>query len=131
MECDLSKCKHIDDLEEEVLRLRLVMREVLSMFVNLGAIRNNNIVLQFSDDIDAEMVYGDITKKMGDCLPNAGAHRAAVADTVKSVVGASGSRWPKYGAPVDEPLSMDEGDVAAHLNSANMPLSDKTDKGGK
>ena len=51
--------------------------------------------------------------------PNAPADRAAVADTVKSVVGASGSRWPKYGAPFDEPLSMDEGDVAAHLNSAN------------
>ena len=50
---------------------------------------------------------------------NAPADRAAVADTVKSVVGASGSRWPKYGAPFDEPLSMDEGDVAAHLNSAN------------
>jgi len=63
--------KENDDLREEVLRLQLVMREVLSMFVNLGAIRNNNIVLQFSDDIDAEMVYDDITKKMGDCLPNA------------------------------------------------------------
>jgi len=62
--------KENDDLREEVLRLQLVMREVLSMFVNLGAIRNNNIVLQFSDDIDAEMVYDDITKKMGDCLPN-------------------------------------------------------------
>jgi len=64
--------KENDDLREEVLRLQLVMREVLSMFVNLGAIRNNNIVLQFSDDIDAEMVYDDITKKMGDCLPNGG-----------------------------------------------------------
>jgi len=63
--------KENDDLREEVLRLQLVMREVLSMFVNLGAMRNNNIVLQFSDDIDAEMVYDDITKKMGDCLPNA------------------------------------------------------------
>ena len=28
-------------------------------------------------------------------------------------------KWPKYGAPFDEPISMDEGDVAAHLNSDN------------
>ena len=63
--------KENDDLREEVLRMQLVMREVLSMFVNLGAIGNNNIVLRFSDDVDAETVYDDITKKMGDCLPNA------------------------------------------------------------
>ena len=59
-----------DDLREEVLRLQLVLREAFTMFVNLGAIRGNNIVLQFSDDIDAEIVYDDIIKKMGDCLPN-------------------------------------------------------------
>ena len=79
--------KENDDLREEVLRMQLVMREVLSMFVNLGAIRNNNIVLQFSDDIDAEMVYDDITKKMGDCLPNAEAQRPAIAGTLTPLVG--------------------------------------------
>jgi len=62
-------------------------------------------------------------------LANAPADRAAVADTVGPVVGASGSRWPKYGAPFDEPLSMDEGDVAAHLNSANSPVCVTTDSG--
>jgi len=28
VKCDLSKCKHIDDLEEEVLRLRLVIQRL-------------------------------------------------------------------------------------------------------
>jgi len=50
-------------------------------------------------------------------------------DSQQRVVGGSASpKWPKYGAPFDEPidgpLSMDEGDMAAHLNStANNMLS--------
>ena len=86
-----------DDLREEVLRLQLVLREAFTMFVNLGAIRGNNIVLQFSDDIDAEIVYDDIIKKMGDCLPNAPAHLPpASGGKVPPVVGKSDSKGNEH-----------------------------------
>ncbi len=71
---DCNECKHLeldnDKLREKLTAAREVLREVFSMFINLGAIRGTNIVLQFSEDVDAEKVYDDITKKMGDLLPN-------------------------------------------------------------
>ena len=73
-------CNECHQLEQENDRLRKrlmaqqsVLREVFSMFINLGAIRGTNIVLQFSDDIDVELVYDETTKKMGDAIEKAGA----------------------------------------------------------
>jgi len=65
-----SRCKdhQIEDLKKDNAALRVVLREVFSMFINLGAIRGTNIVLRFSEDADAETVYDDITEKMIDCL---------------------------------------------------------------
>lgn len=71
---DCNECRELekenDRLRQRLLAQQSALREVFSMFINLGAIRGTNIVLQFSDDVDAETVYDDITKKMGDCLPN-------------------------------------------------------------
>jgi len=73
---DCYECRQLEKennrLQKKLLAQKEVIREVFNMFVNLGATRSNNIVLQFSDDIDAELVYDDITKRMGDCLPNSG-----------------------------------------------------------
>ena len=72
---DCNECRELekenDRLRKRLLAQQSALREVFSMFINLGAIRGTNIVLQFSDDVDAETVYDDITKKMNDCLPNA------------------------------------------------------------
>ena len=72
---DCTECRQLEKengrLRKRLMETQSALSEVFSMFINLGAIRGNNILLQFSDDIDAETVYDDITKKMGDCLLNA------------------------------------------------------------
>ena len=69
---DRNECSQLekenDRLRQRLMAQQSVLREAFSMFINLGAIRGTNIVLQFSDDIDVELVYDETTKKMGDAI---------------------------------------------------------------